>query len=269
MIWTQDDENTHQLMERELGGLLIEIIEHGGSVTDQAQNDDGIEWGTLDDDTPHDNPMTDYPAPPASAVTFPEVPDNPHQHPYSVTVKGGTGYDAPWVVIHASTAPECIAKLNELETYGFYPALLAAAKTLRAVTRQFGDAPAPQAAPAPAAPAPQAVNYNPATPPPNQPYPGQPGWQTAGAAPQAPQAPQQQYGGGGGGQQQGARGPKPRPGGWWVCECPWDRKDELKATREANKDFFKGRMSWGGGGTWWVDPTVGQWLTQQGYPVAQ
>jgi len=35
--------------------------------------------------------------------------------PYTVTLKAGPGYDAPWIIVKADTADRLIARLNELE----------------------------------------------------------------------------------------------------------------------------------------------------------
>lgn len=177
------------------------------------------------------------------AVSFPELPDNPHEAPLSVNFKpGGT----PQLTVRARTVAEHMELLNQVKSSG----LLA---LINSVSADFGgQGAAPQA---PAQP-----NWNPQTPPPNQPFPGQPAWQQAGA----PQAPQQQWGGqpqGGfnGGAQQGNRqGPKPRPE-WPVVykiNVPYPAKEQFKSFREQNKDALKGKVSWAGGGDYWIHGDV-------------
>jgi hypothetical protein len=35
--------------------------------------------------------------------------------PYTVTLKAGSGYDAPWIIVKADTADRLVARLNELQ----------------------------------------------------------------------------------------------------------------------------------------------------------
>lgn len=35
--------------------------------------------------------------------------------PYTVTLKAGSGYDAPWIIVKADTADQLVARLNELQ----------------------------------------------------------------------------------------------------------------------------------------------------------
>lgn len=35
--------------------------------------------------------------------------------PYTVTLKAGSGIDAPWIIVRADTADRLIARLNELQ----------------------------------------------------------------------------------------------------------------------------------------------------------
>lgn len=240
----------------------VHLTPQGMILSDQQ---DDIDWGPVEgSDTTHDNPMTDYPGVSAvAAPSFPEYSDNPHEHRYTITMKGGVGYDAPWVVVHASTAAECIGSLKELEAYGFYPALASAQGSLRAVSPGRAAAPAP--APAPMARPPMG---GPQTP--NQPYPGQPAWQQAGA----PQGmPQQNWGGGGqqqyGGNAGGKPDPSPQPPGWFKVNARTGPGfDNWKAMRQQN-DFLKGKVKWAGGPEYWVDPVAAHWIAQQGWAVSQ
>ena len=100
-----------------------------------------------------------------------------------------------------------------------------------------------------------------------QPYPGQPAWQQAGA----PQQPQQ-YGGGQqyGGPQGNKPDPSPQPPGWWKINARTGPGfDNWKSMREQQKDFVKGKIKWAGGPDYWVEPSLGQWLGQQGWAISQ
>lgn len=254
---------------------IVEIITHeeddleprGLFVTDQQ-----VDWGDVGPEPMDGEGVSTAPDPTrgqqssyTQAVQYPEAPANPHEHPYTITMKGGNGYDAPWVVIHASTASECIAKLNELEVYGFYPALGTANTALAAVTRQILQASAPPPSPAPA----QAPAQGPpgTAPPfgPNVSVPNAPGYQ--GGFPQ-----QQQYAGPPQGQSNSGPQVKPRPAGWAQCDVPWADKDRFKNLRMQNTEtgnYLRGKIQWGGGGLYWIEPSVARWLAEQNFPVQQ
>lgn len=252
-------------------------------MTDQQQGDDDINWGASADGegvpdlaavfAPSGKAPTPSPAP-----GFPEFPDNPHEHRVVATIKGGSGYDAPWVVVHANTASEIIAHLNELDAYGFYPALLAAQERLRSVAPSKPAAPASPAPMAygPPAQAPQPPNQGPPFGP-NVSVPSAPGYAgppVAGPPQQQwnqPVMPQQNWGGGGynaGGNTK--PDPSPQPPGWWrINGRSGPGFDAWKALREQNKDYVKGKIKWAGGSDYWIDPSIGPWLGQQGYAVSQ
>lgn len=47
-----------------------------------------------------------------TTVTTPNIPNNTEAK-IVVTLKGGAGYDAPWIVIHADTIPEAQAQVSD------------------------------------------------------------------------------------------------------------------------------------------------------------
>lgn len=97
-------------------------------------------------------------------------------YPLSVTLKAGTGYDSPWIVVYGTTPDEVQAKLEGVHG-GLIQATIEAANALKAANNAApllaGGQPAPQATP-------------------NPPQNG--GW----SQPAQQQAPPQQHGGGGG-----------------------------------------------------------------------
>jgi hypothetical protein len=192
------------------------------------------------DQAPWDNePEQNWDGSAKEAPSFPELPSNPHNHVYTWSPKLP---DGSMLVIRANTA----AGLAEAAE-----ALGAVAGRLRTAWGNVtgGPAPAPQA---PAQGFPQAPqgqpNYNPQMPPPNQPYPGQPAWQQAGA----PQAP---MGGG-------------LPAGWYRLTVPYQQKatfDGIVTQYGLKKgDPFKGgQVSWRKEQKFWAcDPSVAQAFAQ-------
>lgn len=123
----------------------------------------------------------DY-APEGDGEAYPQYPDNPHNHRFTVS------YDPnkpPFVVVRANTAAELKAALAELEATGVYAAMGAAYDTLK---RQGAvgagiPSPAPQGPPPAPGTGPQ---YNPAMPPPQPAGSAPAAWQNAGAPPAAP-----------------------------------------------------------------------------------
>ncbi len=185
-------------------------------------------------------------------VTYPETPDNPHNHVYTWSPKLP---DGSMLVIRAQTADGLVAAVE---------AMAPQAGRLRAA---WGAVTGP-ALPAPQAPQGQfppqgGVNYSPQTPAPNQPYPGQPAWQQAGA----PQAPQQQWGGA----PQGAQVPQ----GWYKLTVPFPQKGAFDAI-VAQYNFTKGDPARGGQvswqkavKSWFCAPEVAQAFAQFNPVVAQ
>ena len=70
------------------------------------------------------------------------------------TLKGGAGYDAPWIVVSGDTPVEVQEHLKNIAALGLYGDVVAAAQLFTGGTLvpTAGGAPAPTTAPAPAAP---------------------------------------------------------------------------------------------------------------------
>lgn len=190
-------------------------------------------------------------------VTYPEYPHSLSNHTYTWSPKLP---DGSMLVIRSQTADGLVEAVENMAPL---------AGRLKAAWQGVLGTPQP----APQAPQFQAgagagVNFNPQTPPPNQPFAGQPAWQQAGALP--PQQAGAQWGGGGGGGQQAAKtGPKPRPA-WpqvYKINVPFAAKDAFKAFRNENQDALKGKVAWAGGGDYWIEGSVVQGFAQYS-PVA-
>lgn len=231
---------------------VIEIKEN--SVTEQAPENDM--WDGEEDK-----------APAQSGATFPEHPDNPHEAPLSVNFKpGGT----PQLTVRGRTVAEHMALLQDVQSSG----LLTLIASVNTAFGGQGAAPAPQAPAQGPVPVPQGVNYNPQMPPPNQPYPGQPAWQQAGAPQASGWAGGQQQGGGfaRNAQQGGGQGnkpqPKTQPPGWYRTDKnSGPGADFWKSWREQNQQALKGKIQWGGASTFWVAPDVAAMVSGAGFVV--
>lgn len=68
--------------------------------------------------------------------------------PIVVTLKGGSGYEAPWVVIRGTAIDEAIGTLEESVNSDFYVVVAASAVALQTEYVKALPAPAPQSAPA-------------------------------------------------------------------------------------------------------------------------
>lgn len=185
-------------------------------------------------------------------ATFPEVPNNPHNHVYTWSPKLP---DGSMLVVRANTPADLV---------GAVQAMAPLAAQLKAAWQAVVGQPQP----APQAPQggfqPQQQGFpQPAQQFPNQPFPGQPAWQQAGA----PQAPAQQWGGGapqGGAPAGNRQGPKPRPN-WpqvYKVNVPFPMKDAFKAFRNENQEALKGKVAWAGGGDYWIEGSVVQGFAQ-------
>jgi hypothetical protein len=282
MRWSAQDDAVYQLLERELGARIIEVIEHSEEMilTDQTQGED-IDWNGVP--APQMQQAVDQAAQaiqgmnPGAAVdsapAYPTYPDNPHEHRLVITLKGGTGYDAPWLVVHCNDAAEANAILNEVDSYGVYASIAAAQGRLRAV------APGKPATSGPVGPvtyqAPPGAVAQPEPPPfgPNVSVPQAAGYVGPPPAQQQWQAPppqQQQGGWQGGGQGGGSAEPKAQPPGWWrVNARSGPGFDAWKAMRDQQKDYVKGKILFAGNGGYWIDPSIGLWLGQQGWAISQ
>lgn len=224
---------------------------------------EGVDWGGMAEAAAA--PWT--PEEPAS-VAYPEYSSNPYNHRFTISLAPDK---PPFIVVRGQTIGEITNAFNELEESGTYANLAAAWASLKAqgaIGNGLGPV-SPVAPPAPAQtgfPAPPAPQGG-ATPPPfgpNVSVPQAPGYQ----GPQQGFAPSPQQGGWGGGQQQRSQ-EKPRPAGWLMVDVPFNDKDRFKAMREAGKDYFKGKVQWGGKGTYWLEPSVAAYIAQQGFPVTQ
>ncbi|WP_327719857.1 hypothetical protein OG381_34280 [Streptomyces sp. NBC_00490] len=100
-------------------------------------------------------------------VSYPETPDNPHNHPYTLSL---TPKEAPFLVVRASTEGELKERLDSLETSGTMAAIGAAWSAYKGhATLGAGmgpTTPVPAAPAAPGVPAPPPMPGAPAMPPP-------------------------------------------------------------------------------------------------------
>ena len=166
-----------------------------------------------------------------SAVTYPEYPDKPHNHNFTISFDGR----GPMVAIRAQSAVEFNSRLQELEDAGtltLVASVYSHMKAEMAVANGVGPvspAPAPQGPPVPPT-MPQQYNQQPA-----QQFPGAPGtapaaWQNAGA-PAAPAAPQVS--------------PEYQQAGWYRLNVPFKQKGQFDGIT-AQYGMQKGRPSEGG-----------------------
>lgn len=207
--------------------------------------------------------------------TYPEYTDNPHNHRFTISLAPDK---PPFIVVRGQTATEITAAFNELEANGTYANLAAAWASLKA-QGTIGAGLGPVSPVSPQAPPPGIPMPNPgapATPPPfgaNVSVPNAPGYQGPPPQQQWQQAPPQNGGwNGGGGSQGSSRDPKPRPAGWAMVDVPFNDKDRFKNLRTQGTqtgDYLRGKVQWGGKGTYWLEPSIAGWLAQQGFPVTQ
>lgn len=232
----------------------------------EQHDDEGVDWGDM---TPPEQAayLPDVNAPREGAPVYPEFPDNPHNHRFTISMTPGK---PPMIVIRANTAAEFTAALNELEAHGAYANLAAADASLR-TQGQMGAGLGPMSPVPPAQAAPGGF------PPPMQ-SPGPPPFGPNVSAPSAPgfmgqpsfQSGPPQAGGWGGSAGGGSNRaePKPQPPGWMrVNARSGPGYDAWKSMREQFKDQLKGKIQWGGKSDYWVEPSVGPWLSQQGFAV--
>lgn len=157
--WTSEDVTAVQTIGNILGPVRVLFHEEIRMTTETAPPADftgGDEngWGEA----------TGAPAP---AATYPEYPYSLADHVYTWSPKLP---DGSMLVIRAQNADGLVEAVETIAPL---------AQRLTAAWRMVTGAPQ---APAQGYQAPQGgVNYNPQTPPPNQPFPGQPAWQQAGA----------------------------------------------------------------------------------------
>jgi hypothetical protein len=169
-----------------------------------------------------------------SAVTYPEMPANPHNHRFTISMDGR----GPMIVVRGNTAEEVNAGFQELEVaatgavMGNAWASIKAAAMLANGVGPVSPVGPPQGAPAPVQPmplpqAPQA-QYPAGPPVPNQGQaPAQ--WQNAGAPPQQAGPQNQEY----------------RNAGWYRLDVPFPKKQQFDGI-VAQYGMQKGRPSEGG-----------------------
>lgn len=193
-------------------------------------------------DTPEvsepDTPDGDWDAA-ADGASFPEYPANPHNHRYTISIDSR----GPMLVFRANTCEEIKEACEELEDAATGAALGRAWAAMKAGAALGSGL---QATPAPAAPQmpPQGMPQVPAGPPVGYVPP---------PPPPAPAAPQ------GGGRAE----PKPRPPWPQVYKISIARGDQsFKQYREANQQYFKGKVQWAGGGEYWIHGDVVQAVAQ-------
>lgn len=235
------------------------------------QNDDGVDWGDMPSGIQADSVASwtpeDVNTQRSAMPSYPEYPPLP-EAPISINFKV-TG--EPMITVRAYDAQSVTALLNDLEAGGVWANIAAAQASLKA-QGMVGGLLGP-VSPVPPQAAPQGPPQGfPGTPPPfgpNVSVPNAPGFQ-----------PQQSYqsgppqGGGWGGNAGGGSfqdsGPqaKPQPPGWMrVNARSGPGFDTWKQLREQHKDNLKGKISWGGKSDFWIEPSIAQWLAQQGFAV--
>jgi hypothetical protein len=55
-----------------------------------------------------------------------------------------------------------------------------------------------------------------------------------------------------------------------MVDVPFNDKDRFKALRAQgtqSADYLRGKVQWGGKGTYWLEPSIAGWIAQQGFPV--
>lgn len=239
----------------------------GTVLTDQnfPPDDDGVDWGDMQAPDGRENqpsPVATTPQwePSRPAVSYPEngsIPEAPISINFKVTGE-------PMITVRGYTGADITAVLQDLSDNGVWANIAAAQADLRG-QGQLGAGLGPMTPVPPAQPGPQA-----APPPfgPNVSVPSAPGY-VGPPAPQYGQPPQTPSWGGGPGGGQGNRAePKPQPPGWMrVNARSGPGFDAWKTMRDQFKDQLKGKVQWGGKSDYWVEPSLAQWISQQGFAV--
>lgn len=243
--WTAQDERNAQLINQYLGP--VRVLSHEETRMTETAPEDFTGDG--------DNEWAQATAIPAQPATYPEYSYSLADHVYTWSPKLP---DGSMLVFRSQTADGLVEAVENMAPL--------AARLKAAWQGVVGQ---PQAAPAPQGGfQPQA-----ATPPPfgpNVSVPAAPGYQ----GPPVQQAPQwgAPQGGGFNGGQQGGQGnkpqPKPQPNGWYKTDKNTGQgADFWKSWREANQTALKGKISWGGGSTFWVSPDIAQMVHNAGFAV--
>jgi hypothetical protein len=258
------------------------MAEVRGTVLTDTTDDQGVDWGTTE--APSTDGATwspeDY-EPAKSGPLYPEYPPLA-EAPISINFKV-TG--EPMITVRGWDATQITTVLNDLTEGGVWANIAAAQADLR-TQGQFGAGLGPVTPVSPQGPPPgPAQGYAPgpqAGPPfgPNVSVPSAPGYVGPPQGQQSYQSPPQQggnWGGGGGGgnyqnNNQGGGGAQPQaqPPGWLRTNArSGPGFDNWKIMREQQKDYLRGKIKWGGKSDYWIEPSIGQWLAQQGWPVTQ
>lgn len=243
----------------------------GEALTDQT-DDQGVDWGEMEQP---EAVATWTPDDVGAAKPTPIYPEYPplQEAPISINFKV-TG--EPQITVRGFDAHQITALLNDLSSNGVWANIAAAQADLRAMG-QIGAGLGPVSPVAPQAPAQGSYGPPQQTPPPfgpNVSVPSAPGYVGPPSGPTSfpgqpsyPSAPTPSWGGAGGGGNNRAE-PKPQPPGWMrVNARTGPGFDAWKQMREQNKDFFKGKVQWGGKSDYWIEPSIAQWLAQQGFAV--
>lgn len=181
------------------------------------------------------------------AVTYPEGPDNPHNHRFTISFDGR----GPMVVVRGNTAADIIAAYQELEQSAAGAAMgnaWASIKAAAAVASGLGATPVPAGAPV----APQAPGMP--VPPPfgaNVSVPGAPAFQGNAGFPAPPMPPVVQ-----------SNTPEYQQNGWYRLNVPFQKKGAFDGI-VAQYQVRKGRPTEGGSlsfnkadKSWYVSPQV-------------
>ncbi|MGV9850405.1 hypothetical protein ACWDWU_16790 [Streptomyces sp. NPDC003442] len=204
-------------------------------MSDQAVPDEGY-----DDD--YDGQVTT-----AAPASFPDFPDNPHNHIYTISMDAR----GPMIVVRGNTPAEVNERFQALLDSGTTAVAASVYSHIKA-EMQVAQGMGPVSPAGPPTP-PQGPPFGPNVSVPQAPgYVGPPAPPAPPASAPAPQ---------GGAPATGARnGPKPRPN-WpqvYRIEVPFPRKEEFKTYRSQYQDAFKGRVAWAGGGAYWIHGDVVQ-----------
>lgn len=174
-------------------------------------------------------------------VTFPEFPENPHNHKFTISIDSR----GPMLVVRGNTSQEVKEAFEELEDAGTGAAIgraWAAVKAGAALGSGLGATPVPGAPAAPQAPTPPPFG-------PNVSVPQAPGYQGAPVPPPPPPAPAVQN-----------NGAEYAQAGWYRLNVPFKQKAAFDGI-VAQYQMRKGRPSEGGqlsfnkaDKSWYVDP---------------
>jgi hypothetical protein len=187
---------------------------------------------TMPEQTTEDEQGWGEDTPAQAPATYPQFPENPHNHRYTISMNG----QGPMLVIRANTGADIQAAAEELEDAAVGAAIgraWAAFKAGAAMGNGLAATPVPAGAPA----APQAPGM-PTPPPfgPNVSVPQVPGYAGAPVPPPAPAAPAAPA---------GPNNAEYRNAGWYRLDVPFPKKGEFDRIC-AEYQMRKGRPSEGG-----------------------